>query len=373
MATGSPPTPKDTETTDISPQKAKRKGPVRGTRCLNCGLEPLHSAFCPDCGQENITYAVTLPVLLRDVVDEFLRFDGRLFRTLGDLFFRPGRYTAEYNAGRRGRYLSPFKIYFVVSALFFYLLARQTAANNIEREFERGMQRGAEQGINLNIGISSTVGGEVGIVSQPKRKEKAAKATTNKNPLRSPINPMIDGKAIFPENYQFEGQPLRMGNYADAYEVWQKDPANTDKHTGMHRFMARQYLRFIDHPGGLLEQYLQTVAKMMFFLLPVYAVLLAVLFRGTKRYFLEHLVFAVNQHTVAFLLGIAGQLMPLNTPATIGLFLVTYSIMEIIALRRVYQQGFLLTLLKQSILAGFYIIAILFAMLLVIFISFALL
>ena len=45
--------------------------------------------------------------------------DSRLWRTLGYLLARPGRLTREFFDGRRARYLPPFRLYLVISLLFF--------------------------------------------------------------------------------------------------------------------------------------------------------------------------------------------------------------------------------------------------------------
>ncbi|HET9473089.1 MAG TPA: DUF3667 domain-containing protein, partial [Steroidobacteraceae bacterium] len=47
--------------------------------------------------------------------------DSRLWRTLGYLLARPGRLTSEFFAGRRVRYLPPFRLYLVISLLFFVI------------------------------------------------------------------------------------------------------------------------------------------------------------------------------------------------------------------------------------------------------------
>ena len=69
-------------------------------RCRNCGAA-IDGNFCANCGQET---AVELPPagrFLREAAGRYVALDGRLWRTLGALLFRPGFRTSEYLAGRR--------------------------------------------------------------------------------------------------------------------------------------------------------------------------------------------------------------------------------------------------------------------------------
>jgi hypothetical protein len=90
--------------------------------CLDCG-EPITGRFCASCGQR----ADPLHKSLREFVSEFTEgltnFDAKLWRTLPALLLRPGLLTAEFNAGRRTRYVHPFRVYLFVTFVFFGLVA----------------------------------------------------------------------------------------------------------------------------------------------------------------------------------------------------------------------------------------------------------
>lgn len=92
------------------------------THCRNCNT-PLEANFCPQCGQKNIDLERPLPELLSEVVRETFDVDGRAVRTLKTLFGRPGVLTSEFLAGRRRLYTPPFRLYLVISVLFFVLVS----------------------------------------------------------------------------------------------------------------------------------------------------------------------------------------------------------------------------------------------------------
>lgn len=85
--------------------------------CANCDA-PLHGAFCSQCGQRAGLPRPTLWDLVNELSRYFLKVDGKLLRTVRQLF-RPGHLTVEYLRGRRERYEKPFKLFVVLNVLFF--------------------------------------------------------------------------------------------------------------------------------------------------------------------------------------------------------------------------------------------------------------
>jgi hypothetical protein len=92
------------------------------TSCKNCDT-PLEARYCPQCGQRDIELDRPLPELLGEALRETLDVDGRAARTLWTLIRRPGLLTSEYLAGRRRHYSPPFRLYLIISLLFFVLTA----------------------------------------------------------------------------------------------------------------------------------------------------------------------------------------------------------------------------------------------------------
>lgn len=89
--------------------------------CLNCGVA-LSGAFCGVCGQRSVPPNPTISDLAGDAWHELSGYDGRVAETFRGLL-RPGRLTIEYLQGRRARYLSPIRLYLIVSVLYFVVSA----------------------------------------------------------------------------------------------------------------------------------------------------------------------------------------------------------------------------------------------------------
>lgn len=90
-------------------------------RCANCGAE-LRGPYCHQCGQSTRHVLKHLPALVEDGLDLVLNIDGRIMHTLPALYFRPGHLAREYFAGRRMRYIPPFRLMFFLSVLAFLVL-----------------------------------------------------------------------------------------------------------------------------------------------------------------------------------------------------------------------------------------------------------
>ena len=103
---------------------AHREEFIRGAfsteNCLNCG-EVLRGQHCSHCGQRAKVRVLSLGTLLRDLLGDLTNFDSRIWRTLRPLAFRPGALTVEYLRGRRTHYSPPFRMYLILSVVFFVL------------------------------------------------------------------------------------------------------------------------------------------------------------------------------------------------------------------------------------------------------------
>lgn len=96
------------------------------SRCLNCGAD-LAGQFCGACGQRVVPADPTVSELAGDAWQELSGYDGRIASTFRGLV-HPGLLTNEYLQGRRARYLSPVRLYFIVSVIYFVISAAAPVA-----------------------------------------------------------------------------------------------------------------------------------------------------------------------------------------------------------------------------------------------------
>jgi hypothetical protein len=89
-------------------------------RCKNCDAVLL-GRFCINCSQAANVHVPTTRELMHELLEGLTHSDSRLWRTLTTLWFKPGKLTEEFVAGRRVAYLPPFRLYLIVSIVCFLI------------------------------------------------------------------------------------------------------------------------------------------------------------------------------------------------------------------------------------------------------------
>jgi hypothetical protein len=88
-----------------------------GGQCLNCGTA-LIGSHCHKCGQSGHVHR-SLAAIGHDIAHGVLHVEGKIWRTLPMLIFRPGELTRRYVAGERTRFLSPLALFLFTVFLMF--------------------------------------------------------------------------------------------------------------------------------------------------------------------------------------------------------------------------------------------------------------
>ena len=108
----------------IEGAKGKR-GPEGHGKCLNCGAQ-LDGAFCSSCGQRAHLHR-SLVHLGHDILHGVFHFEGKMWRTIPELFFHPGRLTRRYIDGERAKFVSPMALYLFTVFLMFGVFSFTTS------------------------------------------------------------------------------------------------------------------------------------------------------------------------------------------------------------------------------------------------------
>jgi hypothetical protein len=111
--------------------------------CLNCGAI-VTGSFCSACGQKRKVHR-TLSAFGHDILHSVLHFDGKIWRTLPLVVWRPGDLTRRYIHGERAKFVSPLALFlftvFLTFALFNSIVPQNVAPPSIntdksKQEFE---------------------------------------------------------------------------------------------------------------------------------------------------------------------------------------------------------------------------------------------
>jgi hypothetical protein len=388
------------------------RGQVSTDNCLNCG-EVLTGQHCSHCGQRAKVRVLSLGGLLRDLFGDLTEFDSRIWRTLIPLAFRPGTLTAEYLRGRRTHYTPPFRMYLVLSVVFF--LATSVGGNPGDAmRLDVG-----EGGANLQIGSGSGEQAQSGSTAEgartatPRTTDPADAGPAASGTATSEAAPGAAGAAPPPAGSPTDGTPAAERERQRVIDAI-VDKVPRAERESVRRELEREFggatpeqirsvSRIVDDPcgesnveiaiGSWGEQYeprlreacrkivsdsssfgralYENIPKMMFIFLPLIAAVMFVLYLGSGRYYVEHLLFFVHYHAFFFLGGLAivvldrssallegtafgNALRFLEGALTFVLVLyVPYYLYR--AMRRVYGQGRLVTLAKYSLLGIGYV------------------
>jgi hypothetical protein len=274
------------------------------SRCLNCGAS-VAEPYCGQCGQRNADPRISLRQLFGDLFRDVFHLDGKLARTYARLLFRPGSLTRAYLEGQREGYVRPFKVYLAASVALFSYLAVHVPTELIEVS---------------NKGTASSSSAVLRIYQHEGTPGSAA------DPSPGTIAPQKD-LTVHPDDSAFERR-LKEG--------LRKDPD-----------FLRKYL------GTSL---VTNVPRTMFVLVPAFAALLFLLHFRSRRYYVEHFIFALHTHAFAFAIFLATLVIPW-TPVAVMLNL-TVPVYLLLALREVYGQPWWKVVIKGALLLGTYVMLI---------------
>jgi hypothetical protein len=270
-------------------------------QCPNCKAK-LQGQFCFACGQNQKSIDRHFYALVSEALEDIFQPNSRAFRTLFAVCFKPGFLTREYFSGRRARYIQPVRLYFITSLTFFFVISLMAI---------------------VGTPIIDAEGDLITIESDDHNKVEK-----------------IDLGFLSPEqsaafNEKFNEQ------IAKAVQLASEDP------------------------DRIKDMMVDAAPPVIFGLLPIFAALLKLFYLGKGRFYTEHLVLALHNHSflfIAFLLDSLLEQLPqsiwregLQTPITIWL-----PCYLLLSLKVTYQQGWFLTVIKFFLLGFMYGLLFLF-------------
>lgn len=290
----------------------ERAGPATGHVCSNCGTA-LIGPYCSKCGQRHHEHPVhSFWHFMQEAVEDMTHADSHVWQTLSALMLRPGFLTREFLGGRRARYLSPVRLYLVVSVIFFVL-------------------------VGLDSRFSSP---SVPFVSHAAalRHSSAPAAAAGHSASAGRAQPDDRTCQVLDTNLRRPGSWL--AGFAPRVK---RNCLALTANRGIERFWLGW-----EH----------NAERVMFLFLPLLALMMKPLYLHPRRYYVEHLLFFVHNH--AFLFVVLGLRIVLGmitaSSAVLGpvdLAVSLYVLMYLyLSMRRVYGQSARRTFLKMT-LVGF--------------------
>ena len=349
--------------------------------CMNCGTT-LAGPFCHYCGQPDKNLMRFFPALLREMLEDFVDFDSRFMRTIKPLLFRPGKLTRDYLDGRRFRYVPPLRLYIFSSLVLFFLIAvfagdslqfQPTTAGDepgltikMNEEDREDLQEALSELEKVNPGLAEELESEID--------QAGTKPASKDEEEVEDIEFDVNGKP-----WNAETNPVELPLMPDWVNDWvNREIAESPK-------KGRE---IAENPNLMFDKVLDVLPGTMFVLLPLVALLLKFWYLFAKKYYVEHLIFALHNHAFIFVTFIVMLLLGVVSewyePGGEGPFtgsvealkivmMVWIPVYMLISMKRVYQQGWGLTLAKFSAVGISYLMLLTFVTAFVAVLSFVLL
>lgn len=322
--------------------------------CLNCGTR-LQDLYCHHCGQKDIPRRRTLGELIENFIGSFYSFESKFFRTVKFLLMKPGFLPVEYTAGKRESYYHPARAYVFISFVFFLLFFSlpdedeeedKPMTKKDQAEFNKGMDEmrkglykaGLDSAVVDSIYAASlTDSTEVDLIYTPGEEKPRIKKKNQNNINLADIEyksfeEYDSVQSTLPESER-DGWFIRMF-YRRAIELNGK---YRDDNSGK---------RFSEDFSEAFSGQFSTV---LFYLLPVFALLFKLLYVRRDFFYSEHLVFAIFYYNFFYLAASVYLLMSF-VPWIGGILnfaIITWMIAYLpIAMKRMYNQSWRKTIFK---------------------------
>ncbi len=124
----------------IEPGASGPDGHTHEGHCLNCGAK-LEGEFCHECGQKAHVHR-TLGAFFHDLAHGVLHFEGKIWRTLPLLAWKPGELTRSYIEGKRASFVSPLALFLFSVFLMFAIVS---ATGNLNPNFNTNRDLAASE------------------------------------------------------------------------------------------------------------------------------------------------------------------------------------------------------------------------------------
>jgi hypothetical protein len=212
--------------------------------CANCDAELL-GRFCSVCGQREEPRVPTIGSVTSEFTNEVFGVESKLWRSFRLLLFKPGLLTTVYLSGKRQKYMSPLRLYLLFSIITFACFTLINSYGNL--------------GVDLKTADDVEAVEEVG---------SNVKSATDNNGFSSD---------------------------------WFSEEANVQIKEEIDSSLSsiRRDIR-AGNKQAVLGKFFKPLPKALFLFLPIVALLFKLLYLGSGRYYVEHLIYVLHNHAFLF-------------------------------------------------------------------------
>ena len=340
-----------------------------GSFCRNCNAR-LTGDFCAACGQKEREVRRPFIVLTSELLHTVLELDGRAYRTLFLLLTHPGYLSTEYVKGRRASYTPPLRLFLVLSILLFFLVSVGGTLNSIANsvngdgegraERRNEIARELEGNEDLQAALASIDSPEQAAAIRQALEDIDTAGIIEAESIRESIE-RGERTAEIRQALQENEEVQAIRQFVSELNFPFLSPQASER---LASFLDSQIeengTEIAEDPAGFFFESLDYITVFILLMMPFMAVITSILYVFKRRYFIEHLILTVHNHS--FLMLCFLLLLPLNLmqaseietlsgaanilSALLSLWIVIYLFLS---LKRFFGQGFFATFFKFGI------------------------
>ncbi len=350
----------------------------RFAACGNCA-SPLYGGYCYRCGQPEKGMIRSLREVGSDLADIIFNVDSRIFRSVFDLYFRPGFLTTEYCAGRRVRYVTPFRLFFVLCVLSIFAVQLsmegifQSDGVDITLDADDGAGKsepGREPPPTATVpsddaSPAGPAGGKTETAPVDGSGDRAAPASGGETSATTGGRKPETIETVLDALFKFNGRPWNAAT--NPVEIaWLPQAVNRRLNASLGHMRANASLA-ARKPALFGTAMFSVAPQTLFVLMPIFAVLLKIVYVFKRRLYMEHLMVALHSHAFIFLsmlvlillYALRDALATVPSAATSVTWLITAAwvwlpLYLLLMQKRVYRQGWIMGVLAYGVVGTCY-------------------
>jgi len=377
----------------------------KANQCLNCGstLGDVYN-FCPTCGQENNHNNISFGKLFKEFFGNYFAVDTRFGHSIRPFFIQPGYLTERFNEGKRMAFVNPIRLYLVLSLFYFFvfsflsrdefrddsktqpvnlsvLVPIDDMPDSIRRQITKVLDNESVERLNKALGSKDIEGftnalnkEDIQVLRENLPEDFLKQLRLEPLPVSDSI--VAEKKAVEAEEDQSNGesifsqidwilfQDLVDNNDLSDQEIY--DSLNIGEVSFLEEKITRQIIRIQRADDESVAGYIiKNMPIMMFLLLPVFALLLKLLYIRRTTLYIRHLVHALHLHSFAYFIygwALLAMIFWLGETGGVILGIVSFILVSTYAylsFLRVYKQHWFKTLIKFNLLGLIYGISLL--------------
>jgi len=244
-----------------------------------------------------------------------------MYRSLYPLVLKPGFLTIEYLKGRRASYVQPFKLFLVITLLYFI---------SISIDKPRILEKDT---LPTPREITTTDGDTIVTPST---------LTNMRITYRG-------GEISFEPIDTIRKKVKRFG--LNVYVLYKYPDVGS-----FYRFMIKKMIRMSLSTDTITETMRHNASKMIFILIPLSAFIFRLIYMRRKKYFYDHLIFSIHFHSFVFLLFLFFEMAAILYEVPLYIQLLGILIYLYLALKKVFMQSWLRTFVNFVVILLAYLL-----------------